>query len=483
MTSDAEKAIAPTGYTGFYGFHKYWGKKPHELLAFLVENLSEQGDTVLDPFVGSGTSARESLTRNRRFIGFDVNPLAVELTKLLIRPPEYDSIMTAFSLFERDAKAKIYRSYRLVDGRVASHYLWDGDTMLKVWIRGTRGASREQLDPLPYDLDLSRTYSSYKSFRLRQPRFFSNGRINTRSDLSLSDVLTGRAQRNLDILMSCIDVLPSDSQMPMRLCLTSASGQMTKMVFAITGRGKTAGRISSRVEVGSWVIGYWRPKLHFEVNVWNCFERRVDKLLKAISNGDILQGLQLADSVEDYFRDHGRCSVVCQPCQDAIRAVPDNSVSLVLTDPPHSDRVPYLELSELWNSVLAVTPDFDSEIVISDAKARRMTADRYNRNMCKVLEQLARVMRDNAFLVMFYNSRHARAWSFLSELHRTPIGLRFYGRFPCNYSATSVVQDTRVGGMKSDVAMVFGGPSVDPVKLQRLESLSGWSTSPPVVTG
>ena len=42
---------------------------------------------------------------------------------------------------------------------------------------------------------------------------------------------------------------------------------MTRMVFAVTGRGKTKGEAAEKVEVGSWVIGYWRPRLHFEVNV------------------------------------------------------------------------------------------------------------------------------------------------------------------------------------------------------------------------
>ena len=64
---------------------------------------------------------------------------------------------------------------------------------------------------------------------------------------------------------------------------------MSKMVFAITGRGKTTGVSSERMEVGSWVIGYWRPEQHFEVNVWSCFERRVQKLIKAVSESESVQ--------------------------------------------------------------------------------------------------------------------------------------------------------------------------------------------------
>jgi hypothetical protein len=61
---------------------------------------------------------------------------------------------------------------------------------------------------------------------------------------------------------------------------------MSKMVFAVTSRGKTKGEISHKVEAGSWVIGYWRPSLHFEINVWDCFQRRLSKLQKAIAAGD-----------------------------------------------------------------------------------------------------------------------------------------------------------------------------------------------------
>ena len=277
-----ENISNPQGYKNLYAFHKYWGKKPYEPLAFAIEQLTDEGDIVVDPFVGSGTTARESLIRNRRFIGFDVNPVAIELTKMIVSPPGYLRIHESFNIIKNTVKDKINSSYRLQDGRVGSHYLWTDDTLKQVWIRGGGRRAREELSPSAGDISLFREYDSYQSTHIRNPRFFSNSRINTHSDLSVSDILTGRAQYNIDLLIDCIEDLPPDIQKPMKLCLTSASGQMTKMVFAISRRGKTTGQHSSRIEVGSWVIGYWRPNLHFEVNVWNCFERRVSILLKCI---------------------------------------------------------------------------------------------------------------------------------------------------------------------------------------------------------
>ena len=41
-----------------------------------------------------------------------------------------------------------------------------------------------------------------------------------------------------------------------------------------------------------------------------------------------------------------------------------------LSDPPHGDRIPYLELSEIWNVILGEEPPFEAEIVVSNAKDR-----------------------------------------------------------------------------------------------------------------
>ena len=474
-----EKASSPKGYTGLYGFHKYWGKKPHEPLAFAIEQLTGEGDTVLDPFVGSGTAARESLIRNRRFIGFDVNPVAVELTKLLVSPPDYNRVRDAFHFIENAIKDKINDAYRLNDGRTASHYLWENDTLTQVWLRGVRGGAREELAPTAHDFDLIEEYASYRSNRIRAPRFFSNGRINAHPNLSISDLMTGRAQRNLDLLLSCVNELSPNVKMPMKLCLTAASGQMTKMVFAITGRGKTTGKNSAKIEVGSWVIGYWRPKLHFEVNVWNCFERRVSKLLKAIKAGDPLQGSIICDSLERFYETDSRCCIECAPCQTAIGNVREKSVNLILTDPPHSDRVPYLELSELWNSILGFESNFGSEIVISNAKERGKTPDVYSHAMNDLFGILSRVMRDDAFLVLLYNARQAARWTFVSQFIDESGELEYLGKFPCNYSAGSVVQDNRKGSLKNDIALVFGKPNADSRRLRQLANIPNWSKDGP----
>ena len=278
-----ELTSTPKGYKGLYAFHKYWGKKPHEPIAYIIERLTSPGDVVLDPFVGSGPVAREALLRSRKFLGFDINPVAVELTNLLSRPPLKQNIARAARHIEEQAKSRILQSYLLPDRTTsATHYLWDGPSLVKIWVTDGRRRRRE-LEPTEHDRATSAKYADYRATRIRPPRFFSNSRINSSPTMSLDNLFTGRAQRNIDLLLEAIQGCGSINTPALMLCLTAASGQMTKMVFAVTGRGKTTGSRSDSIEVGSWVIGYWCPRLHFEVNVWHCFERRLKKLQAALA--------------------------------------------------------------------------------------------------------------------------------------------------------------------------------------------------------
>lgn len=49
-------------------------EKPKRLIEKLVLNSSNEGDTVLDPFIGSGTTAIVCMDTNRHYIGYELDP-------------------------------------------------------------------------------------------------------------------------------------------------------------------------------------------------------------------------------------------------------------------------------------------------------------------------------------------------------------------------------------------------------------------------
>jgi site-specific DNA-methyltransferase (adenine-specific) len=60
---------------------KHPTQKPLYLLELLLKACSNEGDTVLDPFCGSGTTGVAAVKLKRNFIGIELDPTYLELTR------------------------------------------------------------------------------------------------------------------------------------------------------------------------------------------------------------------------------------------------------------------------------------------------------------------------------------------------------------------------------------------------------------------
>jgi site-specific DNA-methyltransferase (adenine-specific) len=47
-------------------------EKPLDLMRYLIDKLSQPGDTIIDPFMGSGTTIRAAADRGRKSIGIEI---------------------------------------------------------------------------------------------------------------------------------------------------------------------------------------------------------------------------------------------------------------------------------------------------------------------------------------------------------------------------------------------------------------------------
>ena len=61
------------------GQHRVW-QKPEALLERIIKASSNEGDLVLDPFVGTGTTMKVAKKLNRHYIGCDIDEDAVAIT-------------------------------------------------------------------------------------------------------------------------------------------------------------------------------------------------------------------------------------------------------------------------------------------------------------------------------------------------------------------------------------------------------------------
>lgn len=80
IKSAAQDRAAVNGAT--HRFYRYPARFSPQFARAAIETFTEEGDLVLDPFIGGGTTAVEALRASRKCIGADINELAVFVSEV-----------------------------------------------------------------------------------------------------------------------------------------------------------------------------------------------------------------------------------------------------------------------------------------------------------------------------------------------------------------------------------------------------------------
>lgn len=89
----------------------YPTQKPILLLERIIELVTDEGDIVLDPFCGSGTTLVASQILKRRFIGIDQSKEAIELAKQRLENP----VKTESKLLKKGKEAYINQDPKITE--------------------------------------------------------------------------------------------------------------------------------------------------------------------------------------------------------------------------------------------------------------------------------------------------------------------------------------------------------------------------------
>src|SRR5215813_5881553 len=85
-----------------YGAHPYFTRRPFNVVRDYIRHYSRPGDTIADPFGGSGVTAIEGWLENRIGIHNDINPLANFMAGAIagLADVDLDALMAAFGRIE-----------------------------------------------------------------------------------------------------------------------------------------------------------------------------------------------------------------------------------------------------------------------------------------------------------------------------------------------------------------------------------------------
>ena len=125
LAEDLDFHSANSNYAS-HQFHSFPAKYPPQLPQKFIAALTEPGDAVLDPMMGSGTTLVEALLAKRQPIGFDTDPLAVRITKVKTTPLDKRKVLEAGNAILSKAHLPSHDKRRLL--REEYHQDWDVST-------------------------------------------------------------------------------------------------------------------------------------------------------------------------------------------------------------------------------------------------------------------------------------------------------------------------------------------------------------------
>ena len=98
--------------------HQYFTKQASNVVAEYIEHYTQTGDTVADPFCGTGVTAIEALRLGRKAVVSDINPLASFITEQNCRKISIEAALAEFDALESLVKPEIVQYYAISDSEI-----------------------------------------------------------------------------------------------------------------------------------------------------------------------------------------------------------------------------------------------------------------------------------------------------------------------------------------------------------------------------
>lgn len=470
------------GHTPIYKMHKYFARRPQNVFAALLENYSNKGDVVFDPFCGGGVTMVEGASLRRHVIANDINPLAAFITKCeasVVPKEEYTKVaneileeVRSFSepLFlthdRASGKSLPVRWYELAyevvcpecgtitdlsndrkatsNGKVMNGWYTCkhcgaliqavstehvSSKLLTVTYKITTRETQRTVEPDSYDFE-----RQTEAERLYAEKIDGEGWFIPHIDIphnwdrqqedclirkgftEFKDFFTKRTLLVMSYFLNCVRKRKdevSDDLYNLLLLTFSATLRYTNNMTISTSMWQDGRPVA-------WAKhAYWMSYQYVEVNPVEYIEKRITAIKSALNFQE--EKFPVAPVFVDSFKRLSNCESAClQLNQDSSQVpIPDESVDLVLTDPPYGGNVQYGELSAFWLAWiyedLGISPkyitDLAGEILVQRKnKVKAKTHQTYYEGLRRVYTECFRVLKKGQPLVFTFNSKDAKVW-------------------------------------------------------------------------
>ncbi|MFT4757410.1 MAG: DNA modification methylase [Vicingaceae bacterium] len=410
MTTFSEKinSIKPEHDNPAGLVHPYWARKPLNIIEEIIKYYSKNGETVLDPFMGSGTTIFAAIKNNRNAIGTDLNPISQLLVNSIIESNnsnerfrevlnESTSSWKKFAIELYNTNCGLCAEREIF--QVIGEFEFSNFTLSRI---------EAKLKPINGDNVSGKiTISSSFEYKLSEKQlttntpidfssieFVENTRIAVHKGVKSSDFFTDRNQAFINF---CIDYIESNYTIVeekefLKLYLSS----MLPLL-----------RLSDKKASSQWP--YWRPKEFLTSrNPVVAIKRR----FMAFTN--------LLDWESDNLSSKTCTSKIFDLSADELGQRLNNSpkVDLILTDPPYADHAPYMEYSDFYWSIISGQRTRDlwsKEIVKTNAVGRAKDSNDYENRMKSSFTSVLSILKYNGYFIFFYVDKNLKHWDAIKK--------------------------------------------------------------------
>jgi hypothetical protein len=324
---------------------------------------------VLDPFGGSGVTLIESMMLGRKGIHVDINPLSDFIVTNLIKPVDFGDLGDAFLKIKAEFNSNCPNTDTEIDNALKKY-------------------------PYPKGAKLPKS-----------------------SDVDTIEQLFSKKQ--LAQLAYLKFLIRKEKEPVKSVLMLMFSGLLNKVNLTYH-----SSKVRSAGGGDSSIFRYYRYRIApepAEIDLMKYFESRFKKVVAG--KRDILT------CVSD--KTIKNANVIKGTATD-LSQIPDESIDYIYTDPPYGSKIPYLDLSTMWNEWLdlkVTVSDFANE-AIEGGEAQK-TKQEYSSLLTQSIHEMARVLKYDRWMSFVFAHKDPAYWHLIIDAAES-VGFEYAGSIKQN---------------------------------------------------
>ena len=400
----------------YFGCNAYFTRQSWDIVAQNIKAFTNEGDVVLDSFGGSGVTAIEAMMNGRLGIHTDLNPLSIFMVKALSAKVNLgelwelsEEILKEFENLrpknEKETKAMLKNAKHYPNaideefGQTATIKMQDEI----LWL------PKDEI--LPKGSDTPSVLGLFSPLQLAELALLRKLIFKHTTPSGTKETRLIKRNLRYSLLLAFYNTL---SLINLTYHATPKGGGN---YFAFYYRYRIAKKATFLDTAQTFqrkvkLILRGKQELENSPNFYKAYFEPLERVIKDFKGAMINQrtNLDKTDSILEKINGEK----IFQADATNLKEIENESVDFIYTDPPYGAKIPYLDLSTMWNAWLDLSVDETlKEKECIEKGSLDKTRDEYYDLMKKSLKEMYRVLKFNRWLVFVFQHQDVRLWQTL----------------------------------------------------------------------